>query len=489
LVKITKNDLTLAKQIIKIFTNIVKKNMFNLIFFVNLNYNPIILNNMNKKMIPIISFTTSFHHCDVVLPLPKIISFDNKIIEGILFIFDKNEDDMIYKKITKLYNHPFYKSKNINYIVVDDINKMTKNFQIYSTVIIKNPIFFQYLLNHNITLILIQPNENFYSYYSNLLIPDKEYILWSDDNWELKLDNYTNNKNIKNNLKKWVDKNLSLEKIKDKYFGFLKHLQQNFTKENIIIPVKDNYQLEYNNFFNLLEKNYKELNCWGYRLNPLFRLLNIFETNHNFIPEFIKLALRSLPKFTTIHWITNKRVLLDKTGMILKKNTFNYIVNNVTELNNLTIINNISSLFYIEMEHTTSDFRKWENNFVSTFESMLEFIYKQPLGSIFIIRTYTFREPQMISLIEKFANNFESIKIIINKWFQSFMPFRYLVGINYIKNSNIKPVDINKYDKEYFQIETDSLVNTLQYIKSYENDITLFKNNSYIENWIAKNIN
>ena len=92
------------------------------------------------------------------------------------------------------------------------------------------------------------------------------------------------------------------------------------------------------------------------------------------------------------------------------------------------------SVFYIELEHSCSNFRKWENEFVSDFEIIMTFIYKQPIGSTFIIRMYTFMEPQTISLIEKFCSNFESVKIIKNKLFDQFMPYRYLVGINRVNN-------------------------------------------------------
>lgn len=146
------------------------------------------------------------------------------------------------------------------------------------------------------------------------------------------------------------------------------------------------------------------------------------------------------------------------------------------------------SVFYIELEHSCSNFRKWENEFVSDFETILEFIHKQPIGSTFIIRTYTFMEPQTVSLIERFSSNFESVKIIKNKLFDSFIPYRYLVGINYTKNSNMKPVDIEKYNNEYFIIETNSLVNTLKYIKLPTYDLSLFTNNNMIDSWISKNI-
>jgi hypothetical protein len=486
--KITKSELAFAKQIVKLFTYILKNNSISdVMFFVNLNPCPIINNNITTKMIPVISFTSSFNHNDIVLPLPKIIKYNEKITKGILFIFNKKDtNSSIYKKIIEINNHPFYKTKNINYIVIDNINKLNK-IDLYSTIVIIDPIYFQYLLHTNTTIILIE--DKLYSYYSILLIPNKEFILWNNINWEEQLDNYIEDKNIKNNLKIWVDRNLVKCNIINKYIGFLEHLQQNFTNyNNTAITTINKNQLEYNNFFNLLESNYKQLRCWGYRYNPLFRLLTIFKTNHNFIPEFIRIALRSFPKYNTIHWICNRRVLLDETQIILKKNIFSYIVKDSNELNMLNIINNIMSVFYIELEHSCSNFRKWENEFVSDFETILEFIHKQPIGSTFIIRTYTFMEPQTVSLIERFSSNFESVKIIKNKLFDSFMPYRYLVGINYTKNNNIKPVDIEKYNNEYFMIETNSLIDTLKYIKLPTYDLSLFTNNNMIDSWISKNI-
>jgi glutathione synthase/RimK-type ligase-like ATP-grasp enzyme len=66
------------------------------------------------------------------------------------------------------------------------------------------------------------------------------------------------------------------------------------------------------------------------------------------------------------------------------------------------------------------------------------------------------------------------------------MPYRYLVGINRIKNSNIKPIDIIQYNSEYYITETNALVKGIKFIK---NNINIKLDDTFVDKWISKNIN
>ena len=68
---LSKNDIKMAKNIIMMIKSILKKHQFNVIFFVNLCPYPVITN-MKTKMIPTISFSGSFNHSDITLPLPPV---------------------------------------------------------------------------------------------------------------------------------------------------------------------------------------------------------------------------------------------------------------------------------------------------------------------------------------------------------------------------------------------------------------------------------
>jgi hypothetical protein len=114
----------------------------------------------------------------------------------------------------------------------------------------------------------------------------------------------------------------------------------------------------------------------------------------------------------------------------------------------------------------------------------------QPEGSTFIIRIFTFHLPRTISLIHNFQNKFEKIKIIKNEWFDSFMPFRYLIGINYLKNKVSKSkvaLDFETYNQIYFSLETLELIKIIKYIKSDAIvNLKLFSDYSLIDEWINK---
>ena len=62
---------------------------------------------------------------------------------------------------------------------------------------------------------------------------------------------------------------------------------------------------------------------------------------------------------------------------------------------------------------------------------------------------------------------FEKIKIIKNEWFDSFLPYRYLVGIHFSKNKSTKTnlsFDLTTYNNMFFSIETQELIKIIKYI-------------------------
>jgi adenosine/AMP kinase len=93
-------------------------------------------------------------------------------------------------------------------------------------------------------------------------------------------------------------------------------------------------------------------------------------------------------------------------------NYYNYIVKNVEDLNNIIINNNDKNIFYIELESTSSDFSKMENQFIDSLNYIIQFIEKQSDGSSFIIRIYQMFEPQTITIIQRFCSYFEKVKIL-----------------------------------------------------------------------------
>lgn len=510
-------NLNLTNKLYKIVEKIIKNNSFNLMFFINLGNYPVLFKtlftNDKKKMIPVLSFTTSYTHYDICLPLPIIIKWTKNNNRGILFLFEKiklekeSESQKIYKRITELKTHPYYKNFNLDYVIIDNLAESAlKKIKLLSTIIFISdsyvPIYHQYFLNANLSIILIE-NTTYFSYYSKLLNPNIEYISWSMETWEQQLDKYVENKKTIHNLSKWCEKYLTYENIYSKYLGFFEHLNQNFYKSDITVEPFTNYtesnlnittQLDYNKFFDLLYKNYKLVRCWSYRLNPYSNLLGLLQTNHNFIPEYIKLSLTSFGIYDNIHWISGKRAHIDYLPKLLKKNglknTYQYIINKSEELIDLNIIINISSVFYIEIPEPSSKFNLWENDFLYDFESVFQFIHAQPEGSTFVIRIFTFQLPRTINMIQTFQKYFEKIKIIKNEWFDSFLPYRYLIGIKYLKNKNkeiTSILDFETYNNLFFSIETQELIKVIKYIKSDANvDINKFKSYELTNEWLNK---
>jgi hypothetical protein len=526
---ISKSELKIIKNIYNMLKSILKKVkiQYNVFFFINLSKFPVIHQKLytedKKKFVHVVSFSSSHSHYDIALPIPNINSWKQSD-NGILFLFEKDKIKLqnknsfsIYNRITELKSHPYYKTFNLNYIIIEDNYDVTKINLLKNIVIISDnevPIYYQQLLNSGCELILIE-NYNYYDYYSKLLIPNIEYISWSFSNWENSLDKFVHDKKISNNLKKWVEINYNLESIQNKYIGFLDHLNMNYYQSKITVePFNDlseqNYnittQLDYDKFFNLLQKNYSLIRCWSYRLNPYSSLLAKLKTNHNFVPEFIKLCISSLPPFENLHWISNRRILLDYIPIILKsaksnefkekitiKNTFNYVINNSDELLSMNIINNNSSVFYIEIGERSSKFNLWENDFVSDLETILQFINNQPAGSHFIIRTYTFQLPRTLNLIKTIQTKFEKFKLLKNEWFDSYLPFRYFVGINYLKDKKSDEkiiLDLETYNNMFFSLETQELIKIIKYIKSdAQVNPELFLNYNLVNNWFDKWLN
>ncbi len=525
--QITKNDEIIIKELYKTITKILETNKknFNLMFFINLGSYPVIQKLLyiddKKKMIPVVSFTSSFIHYDIPLPIPKIIEWNDKITEGILFVFEEKKIQnletnsyKIYKRILELKKHPFYKNFNLDFIIINQFDFVNKIKLFNSIILISDPsvpVYYQYFLNSNVQIILIE-NLNYYSYWSNLLNKNMEYTSWNINTWEESLDKYVPDKKIVKNLTAWSKNHYSKDNIYEKYLGFLEHLNQNFLNIQLFIEPFSNYteanfsittQLDYDKFFDLLYKNYKMIRCWSYRLNPYSTLLSKLRTNHNFVPEFIKLSLTTLPPYENIHWISSRRALLDFIPEFLKrskstefkekpniKTINNYIINNSEELVEMNIINNNSSVFYIELPEKSSKFNLWENDFISDFETILQFVNSQPIGSSFIIKIYTFQLPRTINLIKNFQNKFDKIKIIKNEWFDSYLPYRYLVGINYVKEKTRGEktiLDLETYNHMFFSLETQELIKVIKFVKSDVNvEPNIFKNYNLINDWISK---
>ena len=515
------HDLYLVNKLYKLFNKIITGNNFNLLFFINLGNYPVLFKSgltptsiENKKMIPVCSFTSSYSHYDICLPLPYTYNLVvGKQPNGILFLFEKrkiekeSESAKIYKRILDLKAHPYYKNFNLNYAIIDKYSEREiKKINLLSTIIIISdpyvPVYYQYFLKSNSVIVLIE-NTSHYTYYSKLLKQNSEYISWSINTWEQQLDKYVENKKISGNLNKWVNEYLTDKNINLKYLGFLEHLNQNFYLSDILVEPFTNYtesninittQLDYNKFFDLLYTNYKLIRCWSYRLNPYSNLLSGLKTNHNFIPEYIKLSLTSFGTYDNIHWFSGKRAHIEFLPQLLKKNGLKnvnqYYIDKSDDLINFKIINNISSVFYIEITEPSSKFNLWENDFLSDFESFMQFMHMQPEGSTFIFRIFTFHMPRTINMILTFQSYFEKIKIIKNEWFDSYLPYRYLVGIRYTKNKNkdkSTSLDLTTYNNLFFSIETQELIKVIKYIKSDATvDIKKFKSYELTNKWLSK---
>jgi hypothetical protein len=526
---LSKNELEIINNlkilIEKILGNKISFHDFslNLSFFVNFSNYPIlsgfsshdslgtksIIYNDSNKYIPTVSFTSSYNHYDIPLPIPKIYSYV-KLTKGITFYFSQEFIDKksgitinINNKISELKNHPFYKNHNLNIQIIDGLNfnaKLTSISIIMCEEFIPN--YLQFFLNSGTQLILIE-NKNSYSYFSTLLNNNQEYISWDFDNWKDNLDNLFENKILIKNLELFAEKHINKDSFMDKWAGFLNHLNQNYYNSKYITEPFNNQtqdlnqelvQLDYNKYYDLLQKNYKMIRCWSYRLNPYTTLLNRLKTNHTFVPEFIKLIL-GLPKLLNLHWISPKETNLNYIKYLIQKirkysfNINQYSINNINDLLSINIINNLLSIFFIEFNDTNKQFNLWENSYADNFDMILQFISKQPYGSTFIIKMYNFGSPSMVNIINNIQDKFEKIKIIKNEWFDSYLPYRYLVGINYLKhkNNNKKISELELYDRNFFVSENRELIKIIKYIKSEAQvNLNLFNNYNLINEWIDK---
>ncbi len=513
---ITKYEIEICKLLFKQLENTIIKQKFNLMFFINLSNYPVlhkaIFTEQNKHMVPVVSFGSSYIHYDIVLPLPKIISWQTKPTKGILFIFEKrkidsiesNQSQQIISKIREFKFNPYYKEINLDYVILDGINFDHKKIKLLSTLVIISdpyvPIYFQYFLNSGSQIVLIE-NINHYTYYSKLLMPSHEYTKWSINTWNEELDNYIEKKVIKNNLEKFSETFLNKKKFLEKIYGFLEHLNMNYANSPVSVnPFNSNdinllttTQLDYEKFFTLLYSNYKLIHNWSYRLTPYALLLNKLKTNHKFVPEFIKLSINSLGFFENLHWISFYRANIDLLPLILKKNKlkniFSYNITNSNDLLNLNIVNNINSVYFIELKDKTIPMIQWENQFISDFEAVIQFIKTLPVGHSVIIKIYTFHSAQTISLLQSFQNIYEQVKVIKNNYFDSFMPYRYIVGINYnplIKNKKTF-INFEEVNNKYYLYETQELIKVVKYVKSDAVvNIEIFKNYDLVNDWTNK---
>jgi hypothetical protein len=122
----------------------------------------------------------------------------------------------------------------------------------------------------------------------------------------------------------------------------------------------------------------------------------------------------------------------------------------------------------------------------------MQFMHGQPEGSTFIIRIFTFELPRTVNQIQIFQTYFEKIKIIKNEWFDSYLPYRYLVGIGYSKKthknkSNTTILDLETYNNLFFSIETQELIKIIKYIRSdAQVDINKFKSYELTNEWTTK---
>jgi hypothetical protein len=94
-------------------------------------------------------------------------------------------------------------------------------------------------------------------------------------------------------------------------------------------------------------------------------------------------------------------------------------------------------------------------------------------------------------LLNQFQNSYEKILLIKNQWFDPFLPYRYLVGINRITKSNkiIKTtkIDFISYNDIFFTKESQELIKIIKYCRSNaKNNINDFDTDEIINKWITK---
>jgi hypothetical protein len=230
----------------------------------------------------------------------------------------------------------------------------------------------------------------------------------------------------------------------------------------------------------------------GYSWNTsllAFELIDYLKTNHNFVPSFVKLST-SLDTFDNLIWIADSpKYDLEFLRKILSKNQIKYIYNySISNLNSINILGS-KTCYYIEFPLPSNNVAEWENNHLDNLDLVNLFLEKIKPGSIVIIRLLTFKLPRTKDWISFFQQKFESIKIIKNEWFDIFMPYRYLVGINYGANPNKVILDLDLYEKDFFTIETNNLELLFKYIHSEAKvEKYLANNEQEIKEWLDKYI-
>jgi hypothetical protein len=501
-------DLFLIYEIKKFIEKSIFEFEEEVIFFININHKPVLMKKGFNPIVyyekdiktslkqhnypfyfPIVSFSSGYKNFDISLPLFDFkIKFDIK--PKLMFLFEKDRLEfgitkVIYNKIREIKEHPFYKEKKIDYILC---NSYFKNKQEIGeiNIIIKdpnNPIFLEQLVLNNQKVIVIDPCD-FFSWYDEFIM----FPVWSYDNWINELDRFEAKKVFLNNY-------LSLKDYKKEYFlSFLNNLTENFNESKIYISPYSNLinqvkQMDYGKYFSIIANNFKKLLCWSYRMNPYYLLIDYLKTNHNFVPSFVKLST-SLDTFDNLIWIADSpKYDLEFLRKILSKNQIKYIYNySISNLNSINILGS-KTCYYIEFPLPSNNVAEWENNHLDNLDLVNLFLEKIKPGSIVIIRLLTFKLPRTKDWISFFQQKFESIKIIKNEWFDIFMPYRYLVGINYGANPNKVILDLDLYEKDFFTIETNNLELLFKYIHSEAKvEKYLANNKQEIKEWLDKYI-
>lgn len=497
----------LIKNIKKFLLDSIKKFEGEVIFFINLSEKPALLkkgydpnlyfkNQMKISLkqhnypfhYPILSFSSGYKCFDFSLPL-----FDNKITfkvkEGLIFLFEKSRLDYgitneIYNKILEFKKHPFYKDKKLDFILCN--NYFDGNQEIGEVnIVIKdpcNPIFLEQLIVNNKDVIIIDPSD-FFAWYEEF----NSLTVWRYSNWVNELDSFEKKKVKPFKMK--VDK-------KEYFLSFLDNLTENFRQSQIYItPYQteaDKFKkMDYNKYFNILTKNYKLFHCWSYRLNPYYLLIDFLKTNHFFVPSFIKLCSLNFSTINNLIWITNeKHYHLEFLQKILVKNKIKNIYHECLDyLKGETKKFLGETCYYIEFPHPSTNLKEWETEHLDNLDLIKVFMDNLAPGSIIIIRLYTFRLPRTKEWIQLFQKKFETIKIIKNEWFDIFMPYRYLVGINYRGKPSNLILDLDLIEKEFYDKEVTNIEIIFKYVHSKAKvENSKMNNKEEIKEWLQKYI-
>jgi hypothetical protein len=443
---------------------------------------------------PIVSFSSGYKMFDFSVPLFKI-NVDFEETDKLLFIFEKSRIELgvtksIYNKILEYKSHPFYKGKKLDFILVDSYFK-GKQIIGETNIIIKdpnNPIFLEQLVLNNKKVITIESSD-FFSWYDELINIPK----WKYNNWIEEFDKFVNSSKIVKENKKNIKEKSKIGQ-EDYFINFLNHLSENFRRSSVqispYIHINKLTQMDYNKFFNILEKNLNLIQCWSYRLNPYFLLLDYLKTNHYFVPSFIKLCSLTFGEFNNLFWLSEQKSELDMLYKLLNKNKLKkiHLINNLDLTDDNLFLE--KSCYFIEFPFKLKNLSELENEHLDNLDLINIFLDHIKIGSKVIIKLFTFRNSRTKIWIQLFQKKFESIKIIKNDWFEPYMPFRYLIGINAYKHKP-EPVilDLDMFEKDFFDKETANLELIFKYIHSEAIVETSNMNNKEeIKEWLNKYI-